>query len=388
MKKNKVLLFSRDPGGANTIIPLYYPLIDAGYAVGLWGKDMALRKYADEGLPGQGIMSRIGRIDVNNIRSFIASEKPDIIVTGTSAEDSCEKYIWKAAADLGIVSFAILDQWINYGVRFSSLPCSEFVVLLGEKKYKYLPTKILLMDELARVEAVGEGLPADRLVITGQPHFQAFLKKKIDSPEKVASIRASLGVANGEALIVFASEPITETYSKGGDCESPCGYTEIAILEHLIKTLEDIAGDGGKKFCLVIRPHPWEDTLKFLGIVESLPRRAIKIKVNDNRPSFELISAADVVCGMSSMFLIESVLFRRPTVSIQIGLKGESLFILDRLGILKSAMEPLGLRLMLTKIFTDGEYKQPYFEMAVNPVQNVLDQIKRALCLGSMECNV
>jgi len=61
--RKKILLFSRDPGGANTIFPLVGPLKKKGYSVLLYGKDIALKIYSDHGLSGLNIKDFIGHFD-------------------------------------------------------------------------------------------------------------------------------------------------------------------------------------------------------------------------------------------------------------------------------------------------------------------------------------
>lgn len=121
----KILLFSRDPGGSNTIIPLVEPLQKRGYEVRLFGKDFALEKYKSSGISGLDIMDYVPSFELDFIQKFINKEKPDFIITGTSADDFTEKYIWKSAGKLNIPLLAIMDQWVNYGVRFSNYGVSQ-----------------------------------------------------------------------------------------------------------------------------------------------------------------------------------------------------------------------------------------------------------------------
>ena len=48
----KVLLFARDPGGANAVVPLAPILAERGHEVFLYGKDAALKQYL---VYGQGV---------------------------------------------------------------------------------------------------------------------------------------------------------------------------------------------------------------------------------------------------------------------------------------------------------------------------------------------
>ncbi len=46
----KVLLFARDPGGANVILPIYEKMKDK-YQVFVYAKDFAVKRFQDAGVP-------------------------------------------------------------------------------------------------------------------------------------------------------------------------------------------------------------------------------------------------------------------------------------------------------------------------------------------------
>src|SRR4030065_819068 len=102
---SKILLFSRDPGGANTIFPLIDPLKESGFLISLYGKDFALNRYKQSGFEGKNIMDEISFITVESLISFLKANSPDFIITGTSENDFTEKYMWKAAEQLHIPCF-------------------------------------------------------------------------------------------------------------------------------------------------------------------------------------------------------------------------------------------------------------------------------------------
>ncbi len=372
--KKKVLLFSRDPGGANTIIPLYHPLIANGYDVSLWGKDISLDKYVCAGLKGQDIMSRLASIDVPSVREFLLLESPDIIVTGTSAEDPCEKFIWKSAEELKIGSLAIIDQWLNYGVRFSAYPSSRLADFRNDRRFDFMPDKILLMDELARREAMADGLPAARLEVTGQPHFQALASKPKPGSDKLAEVRSSWRIESDELTVVFASEPMTEIWGSRPEF----GFTELTTIKDLVESLEKVAVNADKKICLIVRPHPREDRVKLEQVV-GLSSRIVRMIVTDSYSAEEVICAADLVCGMSSMFLLESAFLDKPTISIQIGLKTESLFVLDRSGVLKSIFEKSGLAQSLKQALIERKCDRVRMPFLTNSIENVIAQVEKCL---------
>ena len=154
----KLLLFSRDPGGANLIVAMHAVLKKA-FDVHIYGKEASLDVYKKNGLEYKNIKDSIITITPDNLYEFVSSQKFDGILTSTSADDFTERLIWLAAKKCNIYHAAILDQWMNYSLRF----------LKSHKNYqtkeKYnlneyiLPHNIFVMDEHAKLSMIEEGLP-------------------------------------------------------------------------------------------------------------------------------------------------------------------------------------------------------------------------------------
>ena len=377
----KILLFSRDPGGANTIIPLVRPLKENGYEIRLFGKDHALDKYSNAGISGLNIMDFVKNIELKSIEEFLVDERPDFILTGTSADDFTEKYIWKAGEKLRIPSFAIFDQWINYGIRFSKYKTTEIEEYNDDRTHPYLPSKILVMDDYAKQEAIEDGLEPSRIIVTGQPYFEDLLKHREKIlPETVEKIRRRMGVDGTSFVITFASEPVSKDYDKSNNSENYWGYTERTVIEELFESIKNISSESSKKIYFIIRPHPREDVNRFQDIILLFKEEKISIITDRISNSWDLILASDLICGMSSMFLIESVLLGKPVISVQIGLNKENPFILDRRGILKSILDKKMLLNQLRSIIIENEIPHYNFDVIKTPVDNAIYQMENYLC--------
>ncbi len=352
----KILLFSHDPGGANILIPLVKPLKAKRYQVRLFGLGPALKKYSEFGLKGKNILNFIDNIKIPKIKSFLKKENPKLILTGTSAKDKTENHIWKAAADLRIPSFAILYQWLNYKKRFPNLP-----------------TKIFVMDKFAKEEIIKEGFDKNKIIITGQPFFEILLKKK-NQKFRLNKLRSSLNLSSKDFLITYASEPISQDYPK-----SYWGYTEQSILREIYETIKKITPLSTKKISLVIKLHPRETLNNYKKIINYLKKNSINIIVDKDHRPLDLILASNLICGMSSMFLIEAVILGKPIISVQIGLKGKNPFVLDRKRIVKSILTPKALYKELKTAIVENKLPQYNFSVIKNPVKKVIDQIERYL---------
>lgn len=374
----KILLFSRDPGGSNAIIPLIPALKKYNYEVILFGKDVALTKYKQSNLEGKNILDFIKEVTPESIRIFIKEINPDIIITGTSADDFCEKYIWRAANDLNITSFAIVDQWLNYGIRFSKYSISESEQYLKSKLFEYLPSKIFIMDEIAKTEAIKEGLPQDKIIVTGQPYFETVINNADNvTDEQIKSLRDQLKIEKDGLLITFASEPITETYNSNQLVQnSYLGYTEITILEKLLDALSFLQNSSKKQINLLIRPHPKENLGKYQDLYQKFLQQKINCIISSEANSQTVIVASDIICGMSSMFLIESVILNKPTISVQIGLNKENPFILGRINILKTILDYEELVNCLSLLIQGKSGCNYHFKLVENPIENIISEIK------------
>lgn len=328
----KVLLFARDPGGANVIMAMEEKLNET-YQVLLWGKDVAFQKFQTAGLPVQDIGKKIKEINLETVITFVKQLNPDIMLTGTSADDMTEKYMWKAGEKLGIPSFAILDQWTNYGLRFSKYGVNEIAKYEQERQHEYLPDRILVMDEFAKEKMQEDGVSQDRILVTGQPYLEWF-RQKVNEIDKKSIQEYHFSHTQGKGkLIVFASEPITKTY---GENSEYWGYTEVTIFEHFHDILKDITEKGRFNVSVVVRPHPKEDIEIWK---ERLKNTQYITYFLDNQTEYKLaIASADLIVGMTSMFLLESALCGKEIVSLQIGLDRENSFILEKKGLVKSVL--------------------------------------------------
>lgn len=377
----KILLFSRDPGGSNTIIPLVEPLQKRGYEVRLFGKDFALEKYKSSGISGLDIMDYVPSFELDFIQKFINKEKPDFIITGTSADDFTEKYIWKSAGKLNIPSFAIMDQWVNYGVRFSNYGVSQLDDYNKDKNHSYVPSKICVMDDIAKIEAINEGLEPERIIITGQPYFETVLNNANRITDKnIDFIRDKVGISTNDFLITFVSEPICDTYNENDFSEHYWGYTEKTIFRELLDGILQVSELSPNTIGLIIRQHPKENSNNFSDIIDNFRSNRIKIIINRDFDQNELIMASDLISGMSSMFLIEAAILNKLIISIQIGLKRENPLILDRANCLKSILDRRTLLNVLRLIIMGENTPRCNFNIIKNPVKNVILQMEKMLC--------
>ena len=363
---NKYLFFARDPAGANVIAPVIKRMEKDNSIVEVYAKDYAIERLKSEKIHCIDILECMPEASYNNICDFLKIHCPDIVVTGTSLDDYTERYIWKAANALGIKSFAILDQWILPGIRFSDYNYTSIDEYNKNKKHVYLPDKILIMDDIVKDMLLVDGIDELKLKIVGQPHFEVIKEKY----EKADTIRYQSGNYN----ILFASEPKTED----GEVEY-LGYSECTIFESYYEALLEISEQYDTSFNLIIRPHPRESIEYWNSLIEKRKQKGIILSVDNIHDSFCLMKSVDLVCGMSSMFLVESAICEVPFISSLIGLKHESPFVFDKIDVYNSCRTKKELKLRLKRIIIDKEYDSIKINIIKNASQNVLDCIEEEM---------
>lgn len=333
----KILLFARDPGAVNCIIPLFKALKHSRrYHADLLGKDFALAQYKLEKLKFSDIAKLIPRFHLESVKRWLKQKGYGAVVTGTTASDITDKLLWRAGRELGLPTVAILDNWQNYRERF----------ILSAKLI--LPDKICVMDEHAEQEMMRLGFPAHRLIITGQPYFSTIAaRQKTISARAIRGLRKKLGAKARDYIITFAAEPILEDYGR----PASLGYDELTIGQHVLAAMARAAAKyKNKNFVLVIRLHPRNDPYIFNKLLAAHKSPAnLKIILDQPTAPQAAIAVSDLILGMSSMFLIEAALVKKPFLSVQIGLTGKDPFLLSQRKIIKTILQPGILQSALEK---------------------------------------
>jgi hypothetical protein len=214
----------------------------------------------------------------------------------------------EAARVAGIPSAGVVDAVANAAYRFrghsdSPLACA--------------PDWLMVSDHPARRAYEAMGYPCDRVVVCGHPHFDYLRQQeKVFAEEGRYALRRRLlpHVSEEQRVIVFVSElssgmdakqyVMSTDYLLEGRGHSR-GRTEVVIEEFL-----DAARELDPSCFLVLRLHPKEPEDRLMNYCGEFS------SVSSSGSSLELIYAADLVVGMTSMLLQEAVLMKRPVLSI------------------------------------------------------------------------
>jgi len=362
MKGRKILIFSRDPGGANAIIPLIEPLRALENDVSVYGKDAALSIYQKRNIDSYDICDEIPSGTQEETNEFVRQTNPDLIVTGTSSEDFTERHLWTAAERAKITSFAVLDQWTNYRLRLISEGDDPLDDHASSKLI--VPSFFFIMDEFAKTEMCKLGIDRERLLVTGQPFFD-YIRKTADmhTTQEIEKLRRDLTGNENDQVFVFASQPIASVHRKNGMKEDYWGYTEQTVLKSVSRCLSKLSAEIAISMTLVIRLHPKDEPDVYENALATLPD-SIKVVVDRGTDSSLLLKASDLIIGMFSMLLLEAAILERRFISVQIGLKRENPLIFDRMGLIRSILTEQELEETLRGILGEEnrEFPTPHFE--------------------------
>lgn len=320
-----VLVYAHEVGSANAIAPVIRGLKDdASISVEVFASGKAHQKFRESTIDHKHFdLSSLGDLD-SDARTMLHKFSPHVLLLG-AAGDGFARSLVKAGIEIGVPSVTLLDMWSNYSERFTDLETGEV----------NLPTRIAVMDKLAHDESVNEGIPKDRLAITGQPHLEYLASCRFDQSlvDRAAILRKSWLIGSeapkATKIVLFASEAFAKDFGPG--TPQYRGYTEHEALEGVASAVKALCGNHSDCIMsIVVKLHPEED-IKTFRVGPSAWE--VGISITANAPAWESVMAADIVVGMSSMLLMEAAILGRPTFSYQPGVSNcEDGFVGTRLG--------------------------------------------------------
>lgn len=274
----RVLFSASDPGGANALAPVVMALAREGASL-----------QGELSGPAQDIFSAT-RIPF----TIGAKDSADIFIAGTSAGDSPDKRLMRELGETP--SLYVLDFWINYWQRFSTA---------GKKDFAFLPTRVCVMDDIAKEEMIAEGFPAERLIVTGNPHFDHFADAITRESEEAERV-------------LFISQPISSVASLPGFAQ--VSYDEYATLKDLVSVLETLP----ERYYVSLRLHPKESAEKYAEYLGPRVRRAAEATLE------EALSKSGLVIGISSPVLMQAAAADKKVLSYEPYLIGKDPLVSNR----------------------------------------------------------
>ncbi|CQR70444.1 hypothetical protein [Sporomusa ovata] len=294
----KIIFLAHDPGGYDVVFPVAENFQREScaadfYCIGPAANLNPLYKITPDEL-------------LKKIKYQLDYRKITGLVTGTSWGSYAELQAIAACKQAGVPTVAILDYWSNYKTRFV---CSS-----GETIY---PDYYIVMDQLAREEAIQDGIPQTIIKVLGHPGLDKYITKQISTNNPGRDFKKAL----------FLSQPLSALYGE------KLGYTEQ-------QALYDCANVLTRHNCVLhVKFHPKDEV--------SFQQCYAEMAVSGNL--FDIIPEYDLIIGMSTMGLLHAVLMGVPAISYQPNLRESDMCITNKLGLTKCAnsLQELELQLAL-----------------------------------------
>tara|TARA_Y100000590_G_scaffold470726_1_gene668683 strand:- start:154498 stop:155556 length:1059 start_codon:yes stop_codon:yes gene_type:complete len=296
----------------------------------------------------------------DSVVDFLDKEEINNLLFSTSVHDKLALRIARVCKELGIKTYCLLDNWMNYRYRLE---------MDGEGLFS--PTKYLVMDKIAFDESVKEGISKDILEVVGQPclsNMSEYLKNKVKDGKKESRLEKRIG---------FVCEPVEN--DQGRDSQNPNfrGYTEFDVLNHLFNFFEKVPDVK-----VLILAHPRNELEKLKDYVKK-NSKGVRNEIVQNMDSLSLLLNCDGVVGMSSILLYQSWLLGKNVISLQPGLVSDKFNFLENFnGIMcNKTAESISIDLGIwMKRLNEGD-NLPQIELIgqhERAIQNILEVIKNS----------
>jgi len=213
---------------------------------------------------------------------ILEKHKPALIVSADDADQRCRIYSL-LAREMGIPALLV-----QQGLTESDYPEWRF----------FSQTVVAAMGSGSQRDMIAQGVPHERITVTGHPGFDILASPQ---PDLCASVRADLGVRNGEKMILFVSQP----YYVGT-------FNTPEIRQEMIRAIVQ-ACSLVKNNRLVVKPHPGDDLRDLKGLIGSATQTMMADQTMDIVP---LVKACDVVVTFFSTVALQAIYAGRPVVNV------------------------------------------------------------------------
>lgn len=293
----RIAAIIEDPGAANGMVGVNEAFTWRGADIDIYATGAA-RAYA----AGIGLST----IDLDDLAVPLSA---DALLVGTSENpDSPVFAITHAARKAGIPCFGFIDGPANAAHRFQGRTDTPLT---------HAPDYLLVSDPAAAAAYAELGFDADKITVVGHPNMDRVRDKAVElSKAGRPKLRARLfpDIDPARPLIVFLAETSdgldpaefrrSAAYTLKGRGDND-GRTEIC-LEETLDALPAAAPDAA----LILRLHPKNNPDTFKPYAGEIAAMSI------GGDPLEVVFAADLVIGMTSVLLFEAAVMGRPTLSV------------------------------------------------------------------------
>jgi hypothetical protein len=220
--------------------------------------------------------------------NFLASERPDVLLVSPLVGLGSEQTDWvKSAKALGIpVGFPVFS-WDN---------------LTTKGIIHVQPDQVFVWNEIQKREAIEyHGIPADRIIVTGAPRFDAFVDLAPTGREKFC---ARFGLDPGLPMLTYL-------------CSSE--FVAGREVEFVQQWIEEIRREPSLASCnVLIRPHP-RSLRQWKGVdISQWPQVGLAMsgRLNADRLLYNTLYHSAAVVGLNTSAQIEAGILGKPVYTL------------------------------------------------------------------------
>lgn len=304
MPRTDILLFAEDPGVANYAALLMPVLASRG-----WGVRLFASAVASNWLKNRGVLFTEVTADAD-AESLLREVDPRCVMTGTAENpETLGLRLIDAAHEAGIPSVGFIDALMSAAYRFSGSTRDPLA---------HAPDWLLVPDSNTLEAFAVLGYQRQRIAICGHPQYEQtrVLAAQWASEGGPQEFRRRLfpELDPGRQLIVFVSEGIPRFGQISGRVSYDFGFQGRGINKGRTRIIfEEVLDAVAELSCqpyVIFRAHPTEN-------VENYAEYQPEIHgISSDGSPLELVYAADLVIGMTSMLLLEAALLGRPTLAV------------------------------------------------------------------------
>lgn len=345
--KKKIVVVTSEAGSTNALInPISKIKNENKVDLTLIGYSSACNIYDSKGIFFNTIQDyNIDRLNLSSFDKIFDYEKPDLILTGISLNNS-EKYAINSAKKSSVPSISLLGGHPpDYVLIFSDYNLKE--------PFKYIPDYICIADEYSLEDMVNAGFPVYKLIITGNPYNDdLFSLKKNFSREEATKLKSKLKISEDSYVVTFISQYNLARMIT--DKKYRPGYTEIDSLKISYRELKSILKDD---LFLIVKLH-LDKKERLESTKKAIPKNAPNVLFLRDYDTMKHIMISDLVLGMTSNPLFGAIYLDKDVVSVQPNLRGKDTLITNRLGLSVPVYNEKDLKQTLEKIIFDKELKK------------------------------
>lgn len=222
--------------------------------------------------------------DIFSIKYFFdidqaSLRKVNLIITGTCLDQGIDKYWTLYAKDHNIICVSIIEHWSLYNRRF-----------VLEDRLIY-PDYIFVNDEIAKKEALEDGVLFDRIIEVGNPVLENIKPSHLDF-RNAKFWKKSNGITS-ENIVLFISEELKIDFPKHSQLYQ--GFDEYQVVDDILESLD-------KDQRLFIKLHPCEKMNKYDYL------KSKNVIIHQKIDLATMIFISNFILGMGSFLLIELAL--------------------------------------------------------------------------------